>query len=179
MKRIAIVPAFDESGAIGHVVDEIRTFDPGLDVLVVDDASAGRDRVGRRARGAYVVTLPFNLGIGGAVQTGFRFAAQHGYELRGCAWTATASTTGRVRASHRARLERCSRRLCRLALRRLGELPLVAHAPHRHPHPCEDGLAAHRPASHRHDERLPGPEPQAIELFAADYPHDYPEVEAA
>jgi glycosyltransferase involved in cell wall biosynthesis len=80
-RRIAIVPARDEEGAIGQVVAEIRAFDPGLDVVVIDDASADRTAELATAAGAAVVRLPFNLGIGGAVQTGFMYALAHGYEL--------------------------------------------------------------------------------------------------
>ena len=75
------MPAYNEQGAIGGVVDEIRAFDPGFDVLVVDDCSHDATAETARAHGARVVTLPFNLGIGGAVQTGFRYAAHHGYDL--------------------------------------------------------------------------------------------------
>jgi glycosyltransferase involved in cell wall biosynthesis len=80
-RRIAIVPARDEEGAIGQVVAEIRAFDPRLDVVVIDDASADRTAELAAAAGAAVVRLPFNLGIGGAVQTGFMYALAHGYEL--------------------------------------------------------------------------------------------------
>src|SRR6185503_838543 len=79
MKRIAIVPAYDEEDAIGHVIDELRAAAPDLDVLVVDDGSHDRTAAVARSRGARVVRLPFNLGIGGSVQTGFRYAAEHGY----------------------------------------------------------------------------------------------------
>ena len=81
VKKIAIVPAYNEQAAIGGVVDELRAFDPELDVLVVDDARTTRPHVRAREHGARVVTLPFNLGIGGAVQTGFRYAAEQGYDL--------------------------------------------------------------------------------------------------
>jgi len=80
-RRIAIVPARNEEGAIGAVVAEIRAFDPGLDVLVIDDGSADRTAERAASAGATVVRLPFNLGIGGAVQTGFMYALAHGYEL--------------------------------------------------------------------------------------------------
>ncbi len=80
-RGIAIVPARNEEGAIGGVVREIRTFDPELDVVVVDDASSDRTAEIAAAAGAIVVRLPFNLGIGGAVQTGFKYALEHGYEL--------------------------------------------------------------------------------------------------
>jgi len=80
-RRIAIVPAFNEAGNIGRVVDELRAFDGGFDVVVVSDGSTDGTVEVARAHGAHVVRLPFNLGIGGAVQTGFRYAWENGYEL--------------------------------------------------------------------------------------------------
>jgi len=81
VKRIAIVPAFNEERNVGRVLDELRAIDPGLDVVVVSDGSTDRTAEVASARGAYVIRLPFNLGIGGAVQTGFRHAWEEGYEL--------------------------------------------------------------------------------------------------
>src|SRR5919106_1639105 len=81
LRRIAIVPAHNEEGAIAGVVREIQAFDPGLEVVVVDDGSVDRTAVRAAAAGAHVVRLPFNLGIGGAVQTGFRYALEHGFQL--------------------------------------------------------------------------------------------------
>jgi glycosyltransferase involved in cell wall biosynthesis len=81
VKRIAIVPAFNEERNIGRVLDELRALDPGLDVVVVSDGSTDRTAEVASSRGAYVIRLPFNLGIGGAVQTGFRYAWEEGYEL--------------------------------------------------------------------------------------------------
>jgi glycosyltransferase involved in cell wall biosynthesis len=80
-RRIAIVPAFNEAQNIGRVVDELRAFDGGFDVVVVSDGSTDATADVARAHGAHVVRLPFNLGIGGAVQTGFRYAWENGYEL--------------------------------------------------------------------------------------------------
>jgi glycosyltransferase involved in cell wall biosynthesis len=80
-KRIAILPAYNEERNIGRVLDELRAIDPGLDVVVVSDGSTDRTAEVASARGAYVIRLPFNLGIGGAVQTGFRYAWEEGYEL--------------------------------------------------------------------------------------------------
>jgi glycosyltransferase involved in cell wall biosynthesis len=77
---LAIVPAYQEEGAIGGVVDAIHAFDPSLDVVVIDDGSTDATAALAAERGAAVVTLPFNLGIGGAVQTGFRYALELGYE---------------------------------------------------------------------------------------------------
>src|SRR4029077_18228814 len=81
LRRIAIVPAYNEERNIGRVVDELRAFDSGLDVVVVSDGSAHRTAEVAADHGAHVVRLPFNLGIGGAVQTGFQYAHANGYEL--------------------------------------------------------------------------------------------------
>ncbi len=78
---VAVVPAFDEEGAIGAVVEEIRAFDPAIDVVVVDDGSTDGTAANADAAGAAVVRLPFNLGIGAAVQTGFRYALEQGYDV--------------------------------------------------------------------------------------------------
>jgi glycosyltransferase involved in cell wall biosynthesis len=81
MRVVAVVPAFDEEDAVGAVVEEIRAFDPSIDVVVVDDGSADATAAKAAAAGAAVVRLPFNLGIGAAVQTGFRYALEHDYDL--------------------------------------------------------------------------------------------------
>lgn len=77
---VAIVPAYREEDAIAGVVDEIRSFDPAIDVVVIDDGSPDGTAAAAARAGADVVRLPFNLGIGAAVQTGFRFALEHGYD---------------------------------------------------------------------------------------------------
>ncbi len=79
-RGIAIVPAFREERAIGAVVAEIRATVPDLDVVVIDDGSNDGTAAVAHAAGAAVVRLPFNLGIGGAVQTGFKYALEHGYD---------------------------------------------------------------------------------------------------
>jgi len=78
---LAIVPAYNEAPAIGNVIRELMRVRPRLDVLAVDDGSIdGTAEIARQA-GAEVVSLPFNLGIGGAVQTGFRYAVEYGYSM--------------------------------------------------------------------------------------------------
>lgn len=78
---LAILPAYNEAGCVGRVVDEIRAFEPSVEVLVVDDGSTDGTAAIAAAHGAKVVRLPFNLGIGGAVQTGYRYAYAHGHDV--------------------------------------------------------------------------------------------------
>jgi glycosyltransferase involved in cell wall biosynthesis len=78
---IVIVPAFNEAGAIRGVIEAIRSFDSSFDVVVIDDGSGDDTSSVAASCGVAVVTLPFNLGIGGAVQTGFKYALERGYEL--------------------------------------------------------------------------------------------------
>lgn len=77
---LAIIPAFNEAANIGNVIRELQEVRPRLDILVVNDGSL--DQTGALAAAmARVIDLPANLGIGGAVQTGFKYAARNGYRL--------------------------------------------------------------------------------------------------
>jgi glycosyltransferase involved in cell wall biosynthesis len=80
-RYLAIVPAHNEVGAIAATVAEIHAAAPAFDVLVIDDGSTDETAAAARGAGAQVVSLPFNLGIGGAVQTGYIYARAHGYEV--------------------------------------------------------------------------------------------------
>ena len=80
-KILAIVPALNEQDNIGSVVRSLRTTAPWLDVLVIDDGSTDQTAEVARAQGAKVISLPVNLGIGGAVQTGFLYAVKHHYDV--------------------------------------------------------------------------------------------------
>ena len=178
-RTVAIVPAFNESGAIGRVVDEIRAFDPSIDVLVVDDASSDDTASIAEAHGATVLSLLFNVGIGGAVQTGFRFALEEGYgtavrldgdgqhdasELgkllapieRGTADLVIGSRFVESGGSYRPPLAR------RIGIRVFARLVSILGG-QRVTDTTSGFLALDR---------------VGIELFAAEYPHDYPEVEA-
>ena len=181
-KFLAIVPAYNEAGAIAGTVSEIRRHAPEFDVVVVDDGST--DETGRlaAAAGARVISHPFNLGIGGAVQSGYQFALENAATTSPCRSTATAST---IRATSRCCSRTCartpsinmvtgSRFLSRTGegyrssvSRRLGirifsrVLSLVTRRR------VTDPTSGFRMTDRR-----------GIELFARDYPHDYPEVEA-
>jgi glycosyltransferase involved in cell wall biosynthesis len=80
-KRIAIVPALNEAASIGRVIQEIREADSGFQILVVDDGSDDGTGAIAEAAGARLLRLPFNLGIGGAVQTGYRYALANGFDI--------------------------------------------------------------------------------------------------
>lgn len=177
-RLLAIVPAFNEEGTIGDVVDEIKRFEPGFDVLVVDDGSIdGTARVAAE-HGARVVRLPFNLGIGGAVQTGYRYAFEHGFEIavqvdgdgqhdprelpkllepilagRADMVVGTRFAGERVYPAKRAR--------------RFGTAIFSSAVSLIVRQRITDATSGFRAVNRR-----------GICLFAADYPHDYPEVEA-
>jgi glycosyltransferase involved in cell wall biosynthesis len=73
---LVLVPAFNEEGSVGTVVDEVVRH--GYDVLVIDDGSVDRTADKARRAGAVVLRLPVNLGVGGALRCGFRYAVVHG-----------------------------------------------------------------------------------------------------
>ena len=89
---IAIVPAYNEEGAIGDVVDEIRAFDPSFDVVVIDDGSHGRHGVAiAAAHGAAVVTFRSTSGSAAPCRRGSSTRSSTATSWR-CGSTATAST---------------------------------------------------------------------------------------
>jgi glycosyltransferase involved in cell wall biosynthesis len=76
---LVIMPAWNESESIGNTIREVFEFGPPCDVLVVDDGSRDNTAQVARAAGATVLQLPFNMGVGGAMRTGFKYAKSHGY----------------------------------------------------------------------------------------------------
>jgi glycosyltransferase involved in cell wall biosynthesis len=178
-RLVAIVPARNEAGAIARVVEEIRAFDPGITVVVIDDASVDETAKVASAHGATVLRLAFNVGIGGAVQTGFRFALEEGFET-----AVRLDGDGQHDASELGKL---------LAPLAQGEADLVIGSRFVEPTGSYTPSLARligihvfaRLVSllgrHRVTDTTSGfiaLDRVGIELFAREYPHDYPEVEA-
>jgi hypothetical protein len=178
LRRLAIVPALNEQPSVGRVIDELRAFDPGMEIVVVDDGSVDGTAGVAADRGAHVIRLPFNLGIGGAVQTGFRYAFERGFDvamqvdgdgqhdpaqlplileplLDGKADMVVGSRFAgggayRSTATRRIGISLLARVVSAIVRQRVTDTTSGFRAVNR----------------------------TGIALFAADYPHDYPEVEA-
>ncbi len=177
--HLAVVPAYNESDTIVRVIDSVREHAPGFDVLVVDDGST--DGTGELARdaGARVVRHPFNLGIGGAVQSGFAFALENGYDRM-----VQVDGDGQHMASEIGTLSEaldedpCVDMVCGSRFLSDGSYPA----------PISRRTGIHIFAfllSRIVGQRVSDPTSgfrlynrRGIALFARDYPHDYPEVEA-
>lgn len=80
MKVLVIIPAYNEESSIAGVIGEVRSLSEGYDIVVVNDGSADRTAEEARRAGAPVLQLPINLGIGGAMQTGFHYAVRRNYD---------------------------------------------------------------------------------------------------
>jgi glycosyltransferase involved in cell wall biosynthesis len=179
LRRIAIVPARNEAGAIGRVVREIVAFDRGLEVVVIDDASTDRTAAVAEQAGAQVVRLPFNLGIGGAVQTGFRYALAHGFELavrldgdgqhdaRELGKVIEPILAGEADIVVGSRFAARDGHYKGPLTRRVGSRIFAAIVSMLVRQRVTDTTSGFQALNRR-----------GIALFAADYPHDYPEVEA-
>src|SRR2546423_8580142 len=76
---LAVVPAYNEAATVGRVIRSIREHAPLYDVAVIDDGSTDATAAEAEAAGAKVIRHPYNLGIGGAVQSGFTYALENGY----------------------------------------------------------------------------------------------------
>jgi glycosyltransferase involved in cell wall biosynthesis len=178
MRTIAIVPARNEAECIGGVVEAIKEFDASCEVLVVDDGSTDRTVALARRAGARVVSLPFNLGIGGAVQTGFKVAYEEGFDV-----AVRLDGDGQHIAGELPKL---------LSPIREGAADIVVGSrfagstEYRPPFARRIGIKLFAGVvslltRQRVTDTTSGFQAcnrKAIRLFAADYPHDYPEVEA-
>jgi glycosyltransferase involved in cell wall biosynthesis len=81
MKILIIVPAYNEEASLPGVIRDLREHIPSADVLVVNDGSRDATVLVSRKLGVIVLDLPFNLGIGGAMQTGYLYAERNGYDI--------------------------------------------------------------------------------------------------
>ena len=79
MKKLVIIPAYNESGSILQAVKDIREHAPGFDYLVINDCSTDDTLDICRREGLNYVNLSVNLGNGGAVQSGYLYACRNGY----------------------------------------------------------------------------------------------------
>ncbi len=179
LRKLAIVPAYNEAGMVARVVREIRRRAPGFDVVVVDDGSTDATVPEAEAEGAVVVRHPFNLGIGGAMQSGYKYALREDYDLAVQVdgdgqhkpeylpeMVSALQTSGvadmvygsRFRADPGYRVP-----LGRRAGNMVFSVVLTIVTRQR----ITDPTSGFRMTNRR-----------GIELFARDYPHDYPEVEA-
>lgn len=79
-QTLIVMPAFNEEESVGAVLAEVFSKLPGIAVLVVDDGSGDRTASVAAGAGAMVASLPFNLGVGGAMRVGFRWALERGYQ---------------------------------------------------------------------------------------------------
>ena len=178
---LAIVPAYNEAGAIAGTIVDIRRHAPGFDIVVVDDGSTDGTADVARDTGARVLQLPFNVGIGGAVQAGYVFAAENGYQvavqvdgdgqhdarclpvlldhLRSHAELNMVTGSRFIAGDGDGYRSSASRRL---GIRIFGRILSMVVG-----RPVTDPTSGLRMTDRR-----------GIELFARDYPHDYPEVEA-
>ncbi len=176
---LAVVPAYNEEGAIGKLVDEIAEHQPELDVVVLDDCSTDQTAAVAEDHGATVLRLPFNVGIGGAVQTGFRYALEQDYEV-----AVRLDGDGQHDPSEISKLlEPVERGEANLVI---GSRFVDANGTYRPPLARRLGIRIFaRLVSLLGGQRVTDTtsgfvalDRLGIELFASEYPHDYPEVEA-
>lgn len=81
LKKLVIIPAYNEENSIGAVIEDIHQYAPDMDIVVVNDGSSDRTAEIASLHQAVVLNMPFNVGIGGGMQTGYRYALEHNYDI--------------------------------------------------------------------------------------------------
>ena len=81
MKKLVIIPDFNEEGNLEKTIKDIKDNAPDFDYVIINDCSTDKTLEMCRRHGFSYLNLPVNLGIGGAVQTGYRYAYYHGYDI--------------------------------------------------------------------------------------------------
>ena len=81
MKLLIIIPAYNEANNIENTVEDIQTHFPEADYIVINDCSTDETKLILKSRNIPYLDLPVNLGIGGGVQTGYRYALEHDYDI--------------------------------------------------------------------------------------------------
>jgi glycosyltransferase involved in cell wall biosynthesis len=176
-KIVIIIPAFNEEASVGEVIERVHRQFPGGDVVVINDGSTDLTAEKARANQATVLDLPFNLGIGGAMQTGYRYAYEKGYDIAiqvdadgqhdpaEIPKLLEALEVGGADMVVGSRFVGESRYKASI-MRRLGISVLSGVISIINRQIITDPTSGFRAANRR-----------AMELFAADYPQDYPEPE--
>ena len=179
LRLLAIVPALNEEDMVGKVVRDIGRHAPDFDVVVVDDGSVDRTVAVAEAEGAIVIRHPFNLGIGGAMQSGYKHALAQGYDV-----------AVQVDGDGQHKPEYLPEMLQKLhtgdeadmvyGTRFRGDpgykVPIGRRAGNMIFSIVLTALTRQRITDPTSGFRMTNR--KGIELFARDYPHDYPEVEA-
>jgi glycosyltransferase involved in cell wall biosynthesis len=175
---LVIIPACNEEGSVGKVVEEVKAHLPKVDALVVNDGSSDLTSEIARSSGAIVLDLPFNLGIGGAMQAGYKYAFEKGYDIAiqvdgdGQHDPKEIPKLLHVLEEKKADVVIGSRFIGdseykATVMRRLGGLILSKAISMIVGQKLTDPTSGFRAANQR-----------AIHLFSANYPQDYPEPEA-
>lgn len=178
-KRLAIVPAYNEGAAIERVIGALHDKAPDFDVLVIDDGSTDDTAAKAEGAGAAVLIHPINLGIGGAVQSGYQYALAHDYDyavqVDGDGQhppEELAKLVERIESEPAVDMVTGSRFMGdgeykQTVARRLGIVVFSAVLSLITRQKVTDPTSGFRLTNRK-----------ATSLFARDYPHDYPEVEA-
>ena len=180
LRKLAIVPAYNEADMVARVVRDIGREAPDFDVLVVDDGSTDRSAFEAQEAGATVLRHPYNLGIGGAMQSGYKYALRHDYDVAVQVdgdgqhkpeyipelLEALRTRSGKADMVYGSRFRGNPGYKVPLG-RRVGNMVFSVVLSVLTRQRITDPTSGFRMTNRR-----------GIELFARDYPHDYPEVEA-